>query len=102
MDPRETWSKGPTASTERTVARGHASVAARSRQPTASVPVRLLVGHACLLEVGGEMLREHAADETPQHIPDCEGPDPAVWLAQRDKPRDADAVKHGRRHFCIG
>ena len=35
-------------------------------------------------------------------LPDCEGLDPAVWLAQRDKPRDADAVKHGRRHFCIG
>ena len=48
------------------------------------------------------MLREHAANETPQHIPDCEGPDPAVWLAQHDKPRDADAVNHGRRHFRIG
>ena len=73
-------------------------MAARSRQPTASVPVRLLVGHACLLEVGGEMLREHAADETPQHIPDCEGPDPAVWLAQH-KP----GCRHdGRRHFRIG
>eukprot|EP00439_Symbiodinium_sp_Y106_P029122 s10655_g3.t1 len=29
----------------------------------------VLVGHASLLEVGSEMLREHAADETPQHIP---------------------------------
>ena len=81
-------------------------MAARRRRLTASAPVRVLRPywwgmHACW-KWGGEMLREHAADETPQHIPDCEGPDPAVWLAQHDKPRDADAVNHGRRHFRIG
>ena len=41
MAPRETWSNAPTASTERMVACGHASVAARSNRLTASVPVRV-------------------------------------------------------------
>ena len=47
MAPRETWSNAPTASTERMVARGHASVAARSNRLTASVPVRVLRPYWC-------------------------------------------------------
>eukprot|EP00439_Symbiodinium_sp_Y106_P083753 s1591_g24.t1 len=44
---------------------------------------------------------EHAADETPQHVPDCKCTDPAVWLAKCDEPRDTDAMKRRRRDFRI-
>ena len=47
MVPLATWSNAPTASTERTVARGLASVAARSRRLTASVPNRVLKPNWC-------------------------------------------------------
>ena len=47
MAPLATWSNAPTASTERTVARGLASVAARSGRLTASVPTRVLKPNWC-------------------------------------------------------
>ena len=112
MDPRETWSKDVKGSNGIDGKDSGAGACLRGSTEQTADCLRagaraeaVLVGHACLLEVegeNGEMLREHAEDETPQHIPDCEGPDPASWLAQRDKPRDADAVRHGRRHFRIG
>ena len=42
MASRDTWSNAPTASTERTVARGSSSVAARNARARASVPALVL------------------------------------------------------------
>ena len=42
MTWRATWSSAPTASTDKMVARGAASVAARNRRVTASVPADVL------------------------------------------------------------
>ena len=68
MDPRETRSEAPTASTGRAVARGaclRGCVLTALRAGARAQAV--LMGHACPLKLGRD---EHAADETPRHIPD--------------------------------
>ena len=63
----------PTASTETMVARGHASVAARSRRLTATVPV--------LLELRRKVFGEHTTNKSPESVTDDECANPAVGLA---------------------
>ena len=66
MAPLATWSNAPTASTVRTVTRGLASLAARSRRLTASVPTRVLK-HAQTTGAPGTLFGTGARSAAPGH-----------------------------------
>ena len=61
-----------------------------------------LVRHARLLQVWGEVLREHPTNQPSQHVANDECANPAVGLCEGDKAPDPDALEHIGGHVCIG
>ncbi|CAE7876498.1 ssp2 [Symbiodinium sp. KB8] len=114
MERRDRWSKkAPTASTERTVARGGSprwlhgasrSITELSANSLSADPgaQAVLVGHTDWLKVRREMLRQDLANKSPQHVANQKCPHAAVGLVQGYEASDPETLKYDGRDGGVG
>ena len=74
---------------------------AHSLRPCAGAEPEL-VRHACLLQVWGKVLRQHAANEPTEDVADHKRAHTAVGLFKGDEASDPDSCKHFGGHIGVG